>query len=42
LLATDLGIRKAANSLDIEIGDRRPDWAPWRSYATHHLWATLH
>ncbi|HYU67203.1 MAG TPA: DNA-3-methyladenine glycosylase, partial [Jatrophihabitantaceae bacterium] len=42
LLATDLGVRKAANSLDIEIDDRRPDWAPWRSYATHHLWATLH
>jgi AraC family transcriptional regulator of adaptative response / DNA-3-methyladenine glycosylase II len=42
VLATDLGVRKAANSLDIEIDDRRPDWAPWRSYATHHLWATLH
>ena len=42
LLATDLGVRKAANSLDIEIDDRRPDWAPWRSYATHHLWATSH
>jgi AraC family transcriptional regulator of adaptative response / DNA-3-methyladenine glycosylase II len=42
LLASDLGVRKAAKSLDIEIDDRRPDWAPWRSYATHHLWATLH
>ena len=22
--------------------DGRPDWAPWRTYATHHLWAALH
>jgi AraC family transcriptional regulator of adaptative response / DNA-3-methyladenine glycosylase II len=42
LLASDLGVRKAADSLDIEIDDRRLDWAPWRSYASHHLWATLH
>ena len=42
LLASDLGVRKAAKSLDVEISSGRPDWAPWRSYATHHLWATLH
>jgi AraC family transcriptional regulator of adaptative response / DNA-3-methyladenine glycosylase II len=42
LLAGDLGVRKSADSLDIEISDNRRDWAPWRSYATHHLWAALH
>jgi len=41
LLATDLGVRHAARSLDLDLGDGRPDWAPWRSYATHHLWAAL-
>jgi AraC family transcriptional regulator of adaptative response / DNA-3-methyladenine glycosylase II len=42
LLATDLGVRTAAESLDIEITGNRPDWAPWRSYASHQLWAILH
>jgi len=42
LLDSDLGVRKAAKSLDIEISNDRLDWAPWRSYATHQLWATLH
>jgi len=42
LLGSDLGVRKATKSLDIEISNGRPDWAPWRSYATHQLWATLH
>jgi AraC family transcriptional regulator of adaptative response / DNA-3-methyladenine glycosylase II len=41
LLADDLGVRKAAKSLDIELSDGRPDWAPWRSYATHQLWRIL-
>jgi AraC family transcriptional regulator of adaptative response / DNA-3-methyladenine glycosylase II len=41
LLASDLGVRKAAQSLDIELTDGRPDWAPWRSYATHQLWRIL-
>jgi AraC family transcriptional regulator of adaptative response / DNA-3-methyladenine glycosylase II len=41
LLGTDLGIRKAADSLDIEISDGRPAWAPWRSYASHLLWRSL-
>ncbi|MEP6599291.1 MAG: AlkA N-terminal domain-containing protein [Actinomycetota bacterium] len=41
-LVDDLGVRNAARSLEIEISNGRPDWAPWRSYATHHLWATLH
>jgi AraC family transcriptional regulator of adaptative response / DNA-3-methyladenine glycosylase II len=41
LLGTDLGVRKAAKSLDIEISDGRPEWAPWRSYASHLLWRSL-
>jgi AraC family transcriptional regulator, regulatory protein of adaptative response / DNA-3-methyladenine glycosylase II len=41
LLASDLGVRQAAQSLDIELSDGRPDWAPWRSYATHQLWRIL-
>jgi AraC family transcriptional regulator of adaptative response / DNA-3-methyladenine glycosylase II len=42
LLATDLGVRKSAAALGIDLTDARPGWAPWRSYATHHLWAALH
>ena len=42
LLASDLGVRKAAESLDIDLAGKARDWAPWCSYATHHLWATLH
>jgi AraC family transcriptional regulator of adaptative response / DNA-3-methyladenine glycosylase II len=42
LLGTDLVVRKAANDLGIDIADGRPAWAPWRSYATHHLWAHLY
>ena len=39
LLETDLGVRHAAERLRITL---RPDrWAPWRSYATHHLWRSL-
>jgi AraC family transcriptional regulator of adaptative response / DNA-3-methyladenine glycosylase II len=41
LLATDLGVRHAATELGIDLAGNRPDWAPWRSYASHHLWATL-
>jgi AraC family transcriptional regulator of adaptative response / DNA-3-methyladenine glycosylase II len=42
LLATDLVVRRAANDLGIDISDGRPSWAPWRSYATYHLWAHLY
>jgi AraC family transcriptional regulator of adaptative response / DNA-3-methyladenine glycosylase II len=42
LLATDLGVRRSADRLGIDLGDGRPGWAPWRSYATHHLWAAGH
>jgi AraC family transcriptional regulator of adaptative response / DNA-3-methyladenine glycosylase II len=41
-LDTDLGVRKAAAELGIALSDGRPEWSPWRSYATHHLWAALH
>jgi AraC family transcriptional regulator of adaptative response / DNA-3-methyladenine glycosylase II len=42
LLATDLGVRRSANRLGVDLADGRPQWAPWRSYATHHLWAAGH
>ncbi|MDX6495878.1 MAG: AraC family transcriptional regulator [Gaiellales bacterium] len=42
LLGTDLGVRKSADRLGVDLADGCPDWAPWRSYATHHLWAALH
>lgn len=46
LLIGDLGVRKAAEALGLPVdpgalaahGSR---WAPWRSYATHHLWGSL-
>ena len=39
-LTNDLGVRHALDRLGIgdELGSR---WAPWRSYAVHHLWASL-
>jgi AraC family transcriptional regulator of adaptative response / DNA-3-methyladenine glycosylase II len=39
LLAGDLGVRRGAAALGIDLSGGRPEWAPWRSYATHHLWA---
>ncbi|MDT4919951.1 MAG: AraC family transcriptional regulator [Pseudonocardiales bacterium] len=42
LLATDLGVRRAADDLGVDLRDGRPDWAPWRSYATHHLWSHMY
>jgi AraC family transcriptional regulator of adaptative response / DNA-3-methyladenine glycosylase II len=41
-LVGDLGVRTSAAMLGIDVDTGRPDWAPWRSYATHHLWAALH
>ena len=41
LLASDLVVRRAAADLGLELSDGRPDWAPWRTYATYHLWAHL-
>ncbi len=39
-LAGDLGVRQALEGRRIP-AKKAPDWAPWRSYATHHLWASL-
>jgi AraC family transcriptional regulator of adaptative response / DNA-3-methyladenine glycosylase II len=41
LLASDLIVRRSATDLGVDLADGRPDWAPWRSYATYHLWAHL-
>ena len=45
-LPTDLGVKRAAARLGLRTGARgmaeqAGGWRPWRSYATHHLWATL-
>jgi AraC family transcriptional regulator of adaptative response / DNA-3-methyladenine glycosylase II len=45
-LATDLGVRHALSAAglpsDAAAADRCADaWRPWRSYALHHLWASL-
>jgi AraC family transcriptional regulator, regulatory protein of adaptative response / DNA-3-methyladenine glycosylase II len=42
LLGSDLVVRRAADDLGIDLDDGRPAWAPWRSYASHHLWAHLY
>jgi AraC family transcriptional regulator of adaptative response / DNA-3-methyladenine glycosylase II len=42
LLSSDLVVRRAAADLDIDLATGVPEWAPWRSYATHHLWAHLY
>ena len=41
LLVGDLAARRVAERLGIDLSSSRTDWAPWRSYATHHLWAVL-
>jgi AraC family transcriptional regulator, regulatory protein of adaptative response / DNA-3-methyladenine glycosylase II len=45
-LPSDLGIKKAGARLGLgdnvrSISERAAAWRPWRTYATHHLWATL-
>ena len=39
-LATDLVVRRAldAHGLDVSAAER---WRPWRTYAMHHLWASV-
>ncbi len=37
-LPTDLGVVHALTALGLDDGDAGR-WAPWRSYAVHHLWA---
>ena len=44
-IPTDLGIRAAAQSLDLPatpaaLTHRAAQWRPWRAYAVQHLWAT--
>ncbi len=39
-LETDLGVRHALTALGAEGVDAQR-WRPWRTYAMHHLWATL-
>ena len=34
----DLVVAHAATDLGIDLTDSRPMWAPWRSYASMHLW----
>jgi AraC family transcriptional regulator of adaptative response / DNA-3-methyladenine glycosylase II len=42
LLANDLGVRHALDRLGIGADtNTAAAWAPWRSYAVHHLWASL-
>ena len=41
LLDSDLIVRRSAADLGVELSGGRPEWAPWRSYATYHLWAHL-
>lgn len=46
LLAGDLGIATAAARLGLPragraLSIRGAAWSPWRTYATHHLWASL-
>ncbi len=39
-LTNDLGVRHALDRLGLAT-ERGTRWAPWRSYAVHHLWASL-
>ena len=42
-LGSDLGVRHGLDRL-VASADHRPDpavWSPWRSYAVHHVWASL-
>jgi AraC family transcriptional regulator of adaptative response / DNA-3-methyladenine glycosylase II len=39
-LGTDLGVRHALDRLGLG-PDAAAAWSPWRSYAVHHLWASL-
>jgi AraC family transcriptional regulator of adaptative response / DNA-3-methyladenine glycosylase II len=39
-LGDDLGVRHALDRLRLD-ASRASSWAPWRSYAVHHLWAHL-
>jgi AraC family transcriptional regulator of adaptative response / DNA-3-methyladenine glycosylase II len=38
---SDLGLRKAATQLGIDLTNRADSWRPWRGYAAMHLWRIL-
>jgi AraC family transcriptional regulator of adaptative response / DNA-3-methyladenine glycosylase II len=45
-LPSDLGVKKAGARLGLgstphAMSEHAAGWRPWRSYATHQLWATL-
>jgi AraC family transcriptional regulator of adaptative response / DNA-3-methyladenine glycosylase II len=45
-LPTDIGVRNALRALGAESTPKAAarladSWRPWRSYALHHLWASL-
>ncbi len=40
-LPTDLGARRALRRLGANPDHSPEQWRPWRSYALHHLWASL-
>ncbi len=45
-MPTDLGVRHALDALGVDsrpaaAGRLAERWSPWRSYALHHLWASL-
>ena len=45
-LPTDIGVRNALRSLGVDSSPKAAEriaeaWRPWRSYALHHLWASL-
>jgi AraC family transcriptional regulator, regulatory protein of adaptative response / DNA-3-methyladenine glycosylase II len=45
-LPSDLGVKKAGARLGLgstprAISEHAAAWSPWRTYATHQLWATL-
>lgn len=39
-LTSDLGVIHALEHLGLDVADA-DGWTPWRSYAVHHLWASL-
>jgi AraC family transcriptional regulator of adaptative response / DNA-3-methyladenine glycosylase II len=45
-LPTDIGVRNALRSIGVDATPAAAarlseSWRPWRSYALHHLWASL-